>query len=218
MSLGLLGKKVGMTRVFDKEAGCMIPVNVIDVSGNEFLQVKTTETDGYSAVQVGFDDQKEFRLNLPKRGHFNKFGASPKKLVKEFRFESDADIPDTKAGHPGAELFENGQWIDVIGTTKGKGFQGVVKRYNFAGQPDSHGHMMHRRPGGVGAGTWPGRIWKNKKMPGRHGVYNRTVQNLKIVQVRPEDNVVLVSGAVPGPKGGYVVIRPAVKKPAPAAK
>lgn len=214
MALGLLGKKVGMTRVFDAEAGTSIPVTVIDVAGNEFLQVKTTETDGYSAVQVGYDDQKEFRLNLPQRGHFAKSGTSPKKLVKEFRFDSDADIPDTKEDHPGAALFEPGQWIDVLGTTKGKGFQGVVKRYNFAGQPDSHGHMMHRRPGGVGAGTWPGRIWKNKKMPGRHGVYNRTVQNLKVVQVRAEDNVILVSGAVPGPKQGYVTIRPAVKKTA----
>jgi large subunit ribosomal protein L3 len=217
MALGLLGKKVGMTRVFDAEAGTSIPVTVVDVSGNEFLQVKTTETDGYSAVQVGYDDQREFRLNLPKRGHFNKYNTSPKKLVKEFRFESDADIPNTEEPHPGAELFEGGQWIDVIGTTKGKGFQGVVKRYNFSGQPDSHGHMMHRRPGGVGAGTWPGRIWKNKKMPGRHGVYSRTVQNLKVVQVRPEDNVILVSGAVPGHKGAYVVIRPAVKKTATSA-
>ncbi len=218
MALGLLGKKVGMTRIFDEEAGTSIPVTVIDVAGNEFLQVKTTETDGYSAVQVGYDDQKEFRLNLPKRGHFNKYGSSPKKLIKEFRFESDADLPNTDEPHPGAELFQVGQWVDALGTTKGKGFQGVVKRYNFAGQPDSHGHMMHRRPGGVGAGTWPGRIWKNKKMPGHHGVYNRTVQNLKIVQVRPEDNVILVSGAVPGPNQSYVVIRPAIKKPAPAAK
>lgn len=218
MALGLLGKKVGMTRIFDEEAGTSIPVTVIDVAGNEFLQVKTTETDGYSAVQVGYDDQKEFRLNLPKRGHFNKYGSSPKKLIKEFRFESDADLPNTDEPHPGAELFQVGQWVDALGTTKGKGFQGVVKRYNFAGQPDSHGHMMHRRPGGVGAGTWPGRIWKNKKMPGHHGVYNRTVQNLKIVQVRPEDNVILVSGAIPGPNQSYVVIRPAIKKPAPAAK
>jgi len=218
MALGLLGKKVGMTRIFDEEAGTSIPVTVVDVAGNEFLQVKTTETDGYSAVQVGYDDQKEFRLSLPARGHFKKHNAPAKKLIKEFRFACDDCLPNTDEAHPGAELFQIGQWVDVLGTTKGKGFQGVVKRYNFAGQPDSHGHMMHRRPGGVGAGTWPGRIWKNKKMPGRHGVYNRTVQNLKIVQVRPEDNVILVSGAVPGPKGGYVVIRPAVKKPAPAAK
>ncbi len=211
MSLGLLGKKVGMTRVFDKEAGVMIPVNVIDVSGNEFLQLKTTDSDGYSAVQIGYDDQKEGRINAPATGHFKKHNGTAKKLIKEFRFESDETLPNTEEAHPGAALFESGQTVDVIGTTKGKGFQGVVKRYNFAGQPDSHGHMMHRRPGGIGAGTWPGRVWKNKKMPGRHGQYRRTVQNLKIVQVRPEDNVVLVSGAVPGPNGGYVVVRPAVK-------
>jgi len=211
MSLGLLGKKVGMTRVFDKEAGIMIPVTVVDVAGNEFVQKKTTETDGYSAVQVAYGDQKEFRLNEPTKGHLKKNGASPKKLIQEFRFDSDADLPNTEEAHPGASLFEEGQTVDVIGTTKGKGFQGVVKRYNFAGQPDSHGHMMHRRPGGIGAGTWPGRVWKNKKMPGRHGEYRRTVQNLKVVQVRPEDNVVLISGAVPGHKGAYVVVRPAIK-------
>jgi len=134
MSLGLLGKKVGMTRVFDKEAGIMIPVTVVDVAGNEFVQKKTTETDGYSAVQVAYGDQKEFRLNEPTKGHLKKNGASPKKLIQEFRFDSDADLPNTEEAHPGASLFEEGQTVDVIGTTKGKGFQGVVKRYNFAGQ------------------------------------------------------------------------------------
>ena len=197
--------------MFDKDAGVMIPVTVVDVAGNEFLQTKTTESDGYTAVQVGYDDQKEARLNAPKQGHFKKHEGSAKKLIKEFRFESDDQLPNTEEDHPGAAVFEDGQTVDVIGTTKGKGFQGVVKRYNFAGQPDSHGHMMHRRPGGIGAGTWPGRVWKNKKMPGRHGEYRRTMQNLKVVQVRPEDNVILISGAVPGPKGGYVVVRPAVK-------
>lgn len=211
MSLGLLGKKVGMTRIFDREAGIMIPVTVIDVAGNEFLQVKTTESDGYAAVQVGYDDQKESRLNAPAKGHFKKHDVSTKKLIKEFRFTSDDQLPNTEEAHPGATLFENGQIVDVIGTTKAKGFQGVVKRYNFSGQPDTHGHMMHRRPGGIGAGTWPGRVWKNKKMPGRHGQYRRTVQNLKVVQVRAEDGVVLISGAVPGHKGSYVVVRPGVK-------
>jgi len=129
MSLGLIGKKVGMTRVFDKEAGCMIPVNVIDVSGNEFLQVKTTETDGYSAVQIGYDDQKDQRLNAPQKGHFKKHNGTAKKLIKEFRFESDEQVPNTEEAHPGAALFEDGQTVDVIGTTKGKGFQGVVKWY-----------------------------------------------------------------------------------------
>jgi large subunit ribosomal protein L3 len=206
-----------MTRVFDQEAGIMTPVTVIDVAGNEFVQVKTEESDGYSAVQVAYGDQKEQRVNRPELGHLRKHGASSKRIMKEFRFEDGEDTPDFSAGHPGAGLFQDGQWVDVIGTTKGKGFQGVVKRYKFSGQPDSHGHMMHRRPGGVGAGTWPGRIWKNKKMPGRHGTYKRTTQNLKVVQVRPDDNVILVSGAVPGHKGGYVVIRPAIKKPAPEA-
>jgi len=219
MALGLLGKKIGMTRVFDQEAGCMIPVSVIDVAGNEFLQVKTSEKEGYSAVQVGYDEQKERRLNLPERMHQAKSGASaPKKLIREFRFESDDQLPDTSEAHPGAELLQDGQWVDVIGVTKGKGFQGVMRRYNFGGQPAAHGHMMHRRTGAIGAGSTPARVWKNQKMPGRHGAYNRTTQNLKVVQVRAEDGVVLISGSVPGTKGSYVTIRPAIKKEAPAAK
>ncbi len=215
MSLGILGKKVGMTRVFDAEAGCMIPVTVVDVNGNEFLQVKTSEKDGYSAIQVAFDDQKEKRLNLPERTHQAKNGATvAKKLVKEFRFDSDADLPNKEEGHPGANLFEVGQWVDVIGTTKGKGFQGNVKRHGHNGQPDGHGHMMHRRTGAIGAGSTPARVWKNQKMPGHDGVRQRTTQNLKIVQVRPEDGVILISGAIPGPTTGYVTVRPAIKKSA----
>ncbi|MDF1851374.1 MAG: 50S ribosomal protein L3 [Verrucomicrobiales bacterium] len=212
MSIGLIGKKVGMTRVFNED-GEAIAVTVIDVSDNVFLQKKTSEKDGYTAVQVGYDEQKESRLNRPAQGHVKAQGGSPKKKVLEFRLDSDDQLPEVE--HPGLDLFEEGQWVDVIGTSKGKGFQGVMKRYNFQGQPQSHGHMMHRRPGGVGAGTDPGRIWKNKNMPGRHGNYRKTVQNLKIVQKRPEDNVILISGAVPGSKGGYVVIRPAIKHDAP---
>lgn len=215
MALGLIGKKIGMTRVFDQEAGNAIPVTVIDVTGNEFVQRKASDgSDGYEAVQVAYSDQKEQRMKQPALGHFKKHGASNKRIVREFRLEDGEELPES---HPGAELFQNGQWVDVIGTTKGKGFQGVVKRYNFGGGPDSHGHMTHRRPGAVGAGTWPGRIWKNQKMPGHDGQRNRTTQNLKVVQVRAEDNVVLISGAVPGAKGSYVIIRPAKKKPAPAA-
>ncbi len=212
MALGLLGKKIGMTRVFDEETQSMIAVTVVDVAGNEFVQTKTNEDNGYSAVQAGYDDQKEHRLPQANIGHFKKHGSGAKKLIKEFRFESDEKLPNTEEDHPGAALFEDGAWVDVIGTTKGKGFQGVVKRYNFAGQPDSHGHMMHRRTGAVGAGSWPARIWKGQKMPGRHGAYRRTVQNLKVVQSRPEDGVLLISGAVPGHKDSYVVIRPAIKK------
>lgn len=213
MSLGLLGKKVGMTRIFDEETMQSIPVTVVDVADNQFIQVKKKEKDGYSAVQVGYGEQKEHRLTKPIAGHLNKHNVKPKRLIREFRFASDEELPDTEQ-HPGLELFTEGQWVDVIGTTKGKGFQGVVKRYNFNGQPDGHGHMMHRRTGAIGAGSWPARVWKGKKMPGRHGCYRRTVQNLKVVKVRPEDNVILISGAVPGHNGQYVTIRPAIKKTA----
>jgi len=212
MSIGLIGKKVGMTRVFDED-GEAVAVTVIDVSDNEFLQKKTSERDGYTAVQVAYDDQKESRLNRAEEGHVKAHGGSPKKKVLEFRLDGDEHLPEID--HPGIDLFDEGQWVDVIGTSKGKGFQGVMKRYHFSGQPASHGHMTHRRPGGVGSGTDPGRIWKNKKMPGRHGNYRKTIQNLRIVQKRPEDNVLLVSGAVPGSKGGYVVIRPAKKRDGP---
>ena len=212
MSIGLLGKKVGMTRVYDED-GAMIPVTVIDVSDNSLLQTKTQENDGYAAVQVGFDAQKESRIKKPAAGQFKKAGSEPKRLVKEFRFDSDDQLP-TEA--PTTELFKNGQYVDVIGTTKGKGFQGVYRRYGFGGLPKSHGSMMHRRPGGIGAGSTPGRVWKNTKMPGRMGGKRVTVQNLKVVEARPEDKVLLISGAVPGAKGAYVLIRPSIKKPAPS--
>ncbi len=214
MSLGLLGKKLGMTRVFNDE-GVAIPVTVVDVSGNQILQRKTSDKDGYSAVQVGFDDQKEKRLNKPEQGHVLAQGGSPKKLINEFRFENDEALPAEDLKELSPTLFEAGQWVDVIGTTKGKGFQGVVKRWGFGGLPQTHGSMMHRRPGAVGCGTTPGRIWKGRKMPGRHGNYRRTVQNLKVVQVREDDGVLLISGALPGAKGGYVMVRPAIKKPLP---
>lgn len=217
MSLGLIGRKIGMTHVYD-ENGVAVSVTVIDVSQNDFLQVKNTETDGYSAVQVGFAEQKESRVNQPKMGHFRKNGSKPKRVVKEFRFENDETLPDTAGTALDASLFQNGQYVDVIGETKGKGFQGVVKRWGFGGSPMTHGCMMHRRTGGIAMGTDPGRVWKNKKMPGRHGVYRRTVQNLQVVESRPEDNVLLISGAVPGPKGGIIVVRPAKKKPLPEAK
>jgi large subunit ribosomal protein L3 len=211
MSLGLLGKKIGMTRLFDEQAGAMIPVTVIDVSGNTILQTKTPDKDGYSAVQVGYGDQKEFRVSKPALGHFKKSGSSPKRFIREFRFEQDAALPES---HPGVETFTAGQWVDVIGDSKGKGFQGAVKRHGFGGLRMTHGSMMHRRTGAIGCRSTPGRVWKNQKMPGHMGTTRTTVQNLKVVAVRPDDGVILVSGAVPGTKGSYITIRPAKKKSA----
>lgn len=210
MSLGLLGKKLGMTRLFDQQAGVMIPVTVIDVSGNAILQTKTPEKDGYSAVQVGFDDQKEFRVSKPALGHFKKSGSTPKRFIREFRLEG-ITAPEA---HPGMETFKEGQWVDVIGESKGKGFQGAVKRHGFGGLRMTHGSMMHRRTGAIGCRSTPGRVWKNQKMPGRMGGTRITVQNLKVVAVRPDDGIILVSGAVPGTKGSYVTVRAAKKKTA----
>ncbi len=215
MSLGLIGKKIGMTKVYT-DKGEAIAVTVVDVSGNAIVQVKQQASkDGYSAVQVGYGEQKESRLNKPTIGHFKKHNSAPKRIVKEFRLQSDDQLPaaETKLG---ADLFSVGQWVDVIGTTKGKGFQGVVKRWNFAGQPQTHGSMMHRRPGSIGCRLTPGLVWKNQKMPGHDGVERVTTQNLKVVQSRPEDGLLLISGAIPGNKGSIVVVRPAKKKPAPA--
>jgi len=215
MKIGLLGKKLGMTRVYD-DKGRATAVTVIEAGGNTPLQIKTAETDGYNAVQVGFDTQKEHRLPKPLLGHFKKHKSEPKKLVKEFR------LPDGTKVEGEVDLsvkqFAVGDVVDVIGQSKGKGFQGVVRRHHAAGQPASHGSMMHRRPGAIGMRSTPGNIWKNASMPGHMGDERVTVQNLRVVQVREEDNVILVSGAVPGAKGCYVVVRPGKKAKPEAAK
>jgi large subunit ribosomal protein L3 len=214
MSIGLLGKKLGMTRLYD-EKGQITPVTVIAASGNRLLQVKTKENDGYAAVQVGFDDQKEHRVSKGELGHFKKSGSTPKRFVREFRLKNGETAP--AEGDLPLSTFQVGQFVDVIGRSKGKGFQGVMKRHNFNGQPASHGHMMHRRTGAIGNRSTPGRVWKNQGMPGHTGDERVTVQNLRIVQIREEDGAILVSGAIPGPKGSYVIVRPAVKKPQPQA-
>lgn len=212
MPLGLLGKKLGMTRLFDEATQAMIPVTVVDVQGNTYLQHKSVEKEGYKAVQVGYDDQKKVqRVNKADMGHFTKAGSTPKRKLQEFRLRGSETIPDT---HPGAELFTAGQFVDVIGTSKGHGFTGVVKRYKFGGLRMTHGSMMHRRTGAIGCRSTPGRVWKNQKMPGQDGNKQRTVQNLKVVAVRAEDGVLLISGAIPGAKGSYVTVRPAKKKSA----
>ncbi|MEZ5387881.1 MAG: 50S ribosomal protein L3 [Prosthecobacter sp.] len=212
MSLGLIGKKLGMTKVYT-DKGDAVAVTVVDVSGNTVLQVKRGDgKDKYSAVQVGYGDQnKPERVTKPLLGHFKKHGCeTPKRIIKEFRFASDDLLPADDAKID-ASLFEAGQIVDVIGTTKGKGFQGVVKRHGFAGQPQSHGHMMHRRPGSIGCRLTPGLVWKNQKMPGHDGVVRRTTQNLVVVQSRPEEGVLLIKGAIPGNTGSIVVVRPGKK-------
>jgi large subunit ribosomal protein L3 len=209
MKIGLLGRKIGMTRVYDAN-GKATPVTVIEADGNTVLQVKNPEHDGYTAVQVGFDSQKESRVPKPLLGHFKKANSEPKKFVREFR------LPDGTALDGDLDLsvsqFEPGQFVDVIGRSKGKGFQGVVKKHRFSGQPAAHGSKMHRRNGAIGNRSTPGRVWKNMGMPGHLGDDRVTVQNLRIVQVRPDDNVILVCGAVPGSNGSFVVVRPAKKK------
>lgn len=208
MKIGLLGKKIGMTRVYD-EKGKAVPVTVIEAGGNRTLQIKTEERDGYAAVQVGFDAQKPQRVTQPLIGHFKKASSEPKRFIREFRLPEGAAIEASV--NLEVTQFAVGDVVDVIGKSKGKGFQGVMKRHNMGGQPASHGHMMHRRNGAIGNRSTPGRIWKNMGMPGHLGDERVTVQNLKVVQVRPEEGVILLSGAVPGANGGYVVVRPAIK-------
>lgn len=214
MAIGILGKKIGMTRVYDKK-GRARAVTVLEARGNRVLQVKTQERDGYDAVQLGFDDQKAQRVSKAQQGHFNKTGSTPKRFQKEFRLASGETAPET--GEWALSNFQQGQFVDVISTSKGKGFQGVVRRFKFAGQPETHGSMMHRRNGAIGNRLTPGRVWKNMGMPGHMGHTRITTQNLEIVQIREEDGVILISGAVPGANGTYVMVRPAKKKPAPSS-
>ena len=223
--LALLGKKLGQTRVYDK-AGNVIPVTVVLAGPNRVVQVKTVETDGYKAVQFGFDDQKtESRVTKPLAGHFKKNNVQLTKRTQEFR-----DFPkELKAGDVvGPDIFAVGDFVDAIGYTKGRGFEGVVKRHGFRGGDSTHGAKgWHRRSGAIGQRLFPGTVMRGMKMPGHMGQVRRTTQNLEVVQVRPEDNVILIKGAIPGSKGDYVVIREskkrgkaalAAKKPAAAAK
>jgi large subunit ribosomal protein L3 len=209
MKIGLLGRKIGMTRVYDSN-GKATPVTVIEAGGNSVVQVKTAEKEGYNAIQVGFETQKESRLNKAELGHFKKAAVEPKKLLREFRLPDEAQV--TGDVDLSVNQFQPGEFVDIIGRSKGKGFQGVVKKHNFAGQPAAHGSKMHRRNGAIGNRSTPGRVWKNMGMPGHLGDDRVTVQNLRVVQVRTEENVILVSGAVPGANGSYVVVRPAKKK------
>src|SRR5438067_11096893 len=212
MSIGLLGRKIGMTSVYDAN-GRLCPVTVISAGDNVLLRRLTTENDGYSAVQVGFDSQKESRVSKPLLGEFKKAGVEPKRFVREFRLNADTlrQLPDEI--NLNVTQFQPGDFVDVIGRSKGKGFQGVMKKHNFAGQGAAHGSKTHRRIGAVGNRSTPGRIWKNMGMPGHMGDRRVTVQNLQVMQVREQEKVILISGAVPGANGSYVIVRPAIKHP-----
>lgn len=209
MTIGLLGKKIGMTRIYDAK-GHARAVTIVEAMGNRILQVKTAAKEGYDAVQLGFGDQKEQRVTKAQKGHFSKTESTPKRFQKEFRLAEGEVAP--AVGDWSITNLKDGQFVDVISTSKGKGFQGVVRRFKFAGQPETHGSMMHRRNGSIGNRLTPGRVWKNMGMPGHMGDARITTQNLEIIQVREADGVILVSGAVPGAKGAYVVLRPAKKK------
>ena len=206
--IGLLGKKLGQTRVYDTE-GNLVPVTVLRAGPNYVLQLKTAASDGYNAVQLGFDDQKEDRLTKPIRGHLQKHSGKPVKRIREFR---DFSIKVKAGDTVGPSLFEPGDFVDAIGKTKGRGFQGVVRKYDFAGGTGSHGNKaFHRRPGSIGCRLTPGTVRKGMRMPGQMGQVRRTVQNLEVVQVIEPEHLILVKGAVPGANGDYVIIRESKK-------
>jgi large subunit ribosomal protein L3 len=209
MSIGLLGQKIGMTSVYDAK-GRLRPVTVIAAGDNVLLRRLTQQNEGYSAMQVGFGAQKESRVAKPLLGEFKKAGVGPLKFVREFRLTSDLPEGDINLS---VTQFQAGDYVDVIGRSKGKGFQGVMKKHNFHGQGAAHGSKTHRRIGAVGNRSTPGRIWKNQGMPGHLGDERVTVQNLQVMQVREAEKIILISGAVPGANGSYVIVRPAIKHP-----
>ena len=208
MNKTIIGKKIGMTQIFD-EKGTVIPVTVIEAGPCTIVQVKTVETDGYNSIQLGFGDVKEKRVNKPIKGHFQKSKLTPKKHLREFRLN---EIADAKVGDEiKLDVFEAGDKIDVQGTSKGKGFQGVIKRHGQSRGPMGHGSMYHRRPGSMGSTSTPGRVFKGKKLPGHMGHVTVTVQNLEVVRVDTDKNVLLIKGSMPGPKGAILKIKKSVK-------
>jgi|TARA_B110000305_G_C19347574_1_gene592519 large subunit ribosomal protein L3 len=209
--IGLIATKEGMTRIF-QEDGKSVPVSVLKVDTNYVSQIKTNETDGYNSVQLSSIDQKEKNQSKSKLGHLSKNNISLKKHLKEFRIET-SELENLELGKEfSVDLFEEGQLVDVSGVSKGKGFAGTVKRWNFATQDATHGNSLaHRKPGSIGQCQTPGRVWKGKKMAGHMGHESKTTQNLKVIRVDGENNLLLVRGAVPGPNGSSVVIKPAVK-------
>jgi large subunit ribosomal protein L3 len=211
MSLGLVGRKVGMTRIFTDD-GDSVPVTVLDVTDNRVVQIKKPDTDGYTAVQITYGKRRASRVTKAQAGHLAKAGVEAGALTREFRVTED-DLANLQVGGKvGVDVFKVGQKIDVSGTTQGKGFSGVIKRHNFGSGRASHGNSRsHNTPGSTGQAQDPGRVFPGKRMPGQYGNVTRTVQNLVVVRVDAERGLLLVRGAVPGSKGGHLIVRPAVK-------
>lgn len=208
MVRGLLGKKLGMTRIFTED-GLWVDVTVVEAGPCTVVQRKTKETDGYDAVQLGFGQVKEKRCNKPRLGHFRKGGVEPKRSLRELRIPGESEL---KAGDEvKADIFEVGDRVDISGTSKGKGFAGVIKRHGFSGGPGGHGSHFHRAPGSIGQSADPAKVYKGKKMPGRMGNCKVTVKNLEILTVDPEKNLLLVRGSVPGANGGLLMVRKCAK-------
>ena len=211
MSLGLVGRKIGMTRIFSED-GASIPVTVLDMSSNRVSQVKSADNDGYDAIQIAFGSRKPSRITKSVAGHLAKAGVEASRGIAEFRVSADAAAQYQAGAAVTVELFQPGQMVDVSGVTQGKGFAGTIKRHNFGSQRASHGNSRsHNVPGSIGQAQDPGRIFPGKRMSGQMGNVNRTTQNLEVVRVDAERQLLLIKGAVPGPKGGDVVVRPAVK-------
>lgn len=211
MALGLVGRKAGMTRVFTAD-GNAVPVTVIEIESNRITQLKTSDTDGYRAVQITTGSRKPQRVSKPLAGHYAKAGAEPGRGLWEFRLTDGEGEELEVGGELKVDLFEAGQKVDVTGTSIGKGFAGTIKRHNFAGQRNSHGNSLsHRVPGSIGQNQTPGRVFKGKKMAGHMGNVRRTIQNLELVSIDAERGLLLIKGAVPGARGGDVIVRPAVK-------
>jgi large subunit ribosomal protein L3 len=209
MTRGIIGRKLGMTQVYSQE-GDVLPVTVIEAGPCAVVQKKTLENDGYDALQLGFSQKKNNKINKPLGGHLKKHKVSPYAYLKEFKIEK---VDDYQEGEKiTVDVFNAGDFVDVTGISKGKGFTGVVKRWGFRGGPGAHGSMFHRAPGSIGASAYPSRVFKGRKMPGRLGGDTVTVQNIQVVEVRPEENLILVKGAVPGSRNGVVIIRSSIKK------
>lgn len=208
MQKAILAKKLGMTQIFD-ETGKVIPVTVVEAGPNAVIQKKTVENDGYEAVQVGFVDLKDKKANKPVKGHFAKAGVTPKKFIKELRLD---DVSNLNVGDEiKADIFAEGDKVDVAGISKGKGYAGTIKRWGQHRGPMTHGSGYHRGPGSMGMCSDPGRVFKGKRLPGHMGVERVTIQNLAVVKVDAEKNLVLIKGGVPGPKGGLLIIKDTVK-------